>query len=138
MVRRWRKGDSTVICPRCGEPGTLYVQRKGKRKYLYVVHYEAGNRRSCYLGPEDGYVYFSKINDVFAGIATGRQLDPVKELEKYIMFAGAAFFAIEKTIRDEDFTTAENKKEAKILLNDFIRSIERWKKRFKEILEEME
>ena len=39
-----------VICPRCGQPGTLYRHRRG---YWYVAHWdrEAKRPRTCYIGP---------------------------------------------------------------------------------------
>ena len=41
-------------CPICGENGTLYVKKSGKRKYYYINH---NNKKHCYLGPVDKYVH---------------------------------------------------------------------------------
>ena len=44
----------TSKCPICGENGTLYVKKSGKRKYYYINH---NNKKHCYLGPVDKYVH---------------------------------------------------------------------------------
>ncbi|AFU92034.1 hypothetical protein STSV2_55 [Sulfolobus virus STSV2] len=41
-------------CPICGENGTLYIKKSGKRKYYYINH---NNKKHCYLGPVDEYVH---------------------------------------------------------------------------------
>jgi len=43
----WNSNE--VICPKCGRPGRLIRNRKGKRAYVLVLH----GRQKCYLGPED-------------------------------------------------------------------------------------
>jgi len=56
------------ICPRCGLPGWLEVQRRGKnrKEYYYFYHYEPLDGdpfkvrlTACYLGPNDRYDYVS-------------------------------------------------------------------------------
>ena len=41
-------------CPICGENGTLYVKKSGKRQYYYINH---NNKKHCYLGPVYEYVH---------------------------------------------------------------------------------
>jgi len=56
------------ICPRCGLKYS-YIDKKrvGDQTYLYAVHYLklGGKRRirKCYLGPEDKYIYVSKLHE---------------------------------------------------------------------------
>ncbi|MEM0479143.1 MAG: hypothetical protein QXS16_02340 [Pyrobaculum sp.] len=49
-----------IICPVCGKTGYLTREKRGSRRYLYVVHVERiGKKRvktKCYLGPADGYI----------------------------------------------------------------------------------
>ena len=59
---------SDKICPRCGLKYS-YIDRKkvGDQVYLYAVHYLKGGSkkkaRKCYLGPEDKYIYVSKMHE---------------------------------------------------------------------------
>jgi len=52
-------------CPRCGLPYS-YIKRKriGGRVYLYAIHKSKGKvTRECYLGPQGGYEYVSKLHE---------------------------------------------------------------------------
>jgi len=52
-------------CPRCGLPYS-YIKRKrvGGRVYLYSIHKSKGKvTRECYLGPQGGYEYVSKLHE---------------------------------------------------------------------------
>ena len=56
------------ICPRCGLKYSYIERRKvGNQTYLLAVHYlKMGSRRKikkCYLGPEDKYIYVSKMHE---------------------------------------------------------------------------
>ena len=59
---------SDKICPRCGQKYS-YIDRKkvGDQVYLYAVHYfKSGKKRrikKCYLGPEDKYIYVSRLHE---------------------------------------------------------------------------
>jgi len=56
------------VCPRCGERYS-YIERRsvGDQVYLYAVHYlkVKGKRKikKCYLGPQDRYIYVSKMHE---------------------------------------------------------------------------
>ena len=52
-----------IICPRCGEKGTLVKSPKAGRVYYKVRHGKRGNYWYCYLGPED-YVYATRTHDL--------------------------------------------------------------------------
>jgi len=63
----WCCGMSMLgkVCPRCGMPFS-YVKRKrvGGRVYLYSIHKSKGKvTRECYLGPQGGYEYVSKLHE---------------------------------------------------------------------------
>ncbi|MEM4454846.1 MAG: hypothetical protein QXT28_09065 [Thermofilaceae archaeon] len=59
-----------VVCPRCGERGSLYVQRVGGRDYVYMRHRKGKSERRCYLGPADEYVAVQKVlGEVYAPLA---------------------------------------------------------------------
>jgi len=56
------------ICPRCGLKYSYIERRKvGNQTYLLAVHYlKMGSRRKikkCYLGPEDKYIYVSRLHE---------------------------------------------------------------------------
>jgi len=56
---------SLKACPRCGLPYS-YIKRKriGGRVYLYAIHKSKGKvTRECYLGPQGGYEYVSKLHE---------------------------------------------------------------------------
>jgi len=53
------------VCPRCGMPYS-YVKhrRRGGRVYLYAIHKSKGKvTRECYLGPQGGYEYVSRLHE---------------------------------------------------------------------------
>jgi len=62
------EGDRSKICPRCGLKYS-YIERRrvGNQVYLLAVHYsKEGKRRKvkkCYLGPEDSYLYVSRMHE---------------------------------------------------------------------------
>ncbi|CAH04240.1 hypothetical protein STSV1pORF57 [Sulfolobus virus STSV1] len=64
-----------VICRACGEPGTLYIKKVGERKYKYVKHYK---KKSCYLGPVEGYEY---VNGNYEKIGLNLDLRGVDEFD---------------------------------------------------------
>jgi len=43
------KPGETMLCPRCGEPGILYVDKRG---YKYFHHFKEGTRMRCYIGKQ--------------------------------------------------------------------------------------
>ena len=56
------------VCPRCGLKYSYIERRKvGNQVYLLAVHYsKRGKRRKvrkCYLGPENSYLYVSKMHE---------------------------------------------------------------------------
>lgn len=52
------------VCPRCGQIGYRYVERRGGRKYVYYAHYDPGSGRvrKCYVGPADVYDHAEKLH----------------------------------------------------------------------------
>lgn len=59
-----------AVCPRCGERGSIYVQRVNNRDYVYMRHRKGKSERRCYLGPVDEYIAVQKVySEVYAPLA---------------------------------------------------------------------
>ncbi|MEM4964090.1 MAG: hypothetical protein QXT13_08080 [Pyrobaculum sp.] len=70
-----------IICPRCGQPGYKYMERRGFRLYYYVVHIEnRRKRRKCYLGPVEGYVRPVPMPEMLVHMLTPEQRRRLLEL----------------------------------------------------------
>jgi len=54
------------ICPRCGQPGKLINERKGKRTYIYIYHYDKSTKKTikCYIGPLLKYKYVEQFHNL--------------------------------------------------------------------------
>lgn len=51
-------------CPRCGSPGSISVEKRGSRRYLYYVHVSDGRRVKHYVGPADSYVHAERMHEL--------------------------------------------------------------------------
>jgi len=73
------------ICPRCGQPYRwLETKTMDGREYLFAVHVINGVRKSCYLGPEDGYALM-KVTHPYLKL-TGFGATPREELERRLRY----------------------------------------------------
>ncbi|MFN3805234.1 MAG: hypothetical protein ACK4SY_09275, partial [Pyrobaculum sp.] len=97
-----KRVGNAIVCPRCGQPGRIYVTKKqtrkktqnnttqngtqedGVRKYYYVMHSENGQVRYCHLGPE-AYIYVSRVHSFeFRGYKKEYTMMPLKRFIDYI------------------------------------------------------
>jgi len=95
------------VCPRCGQPGWLEVQKRGKnrKEYYYFYHYEpvdyggvtnpyAVKLTACYLGPKEKYDYVSW--------AQPHELKPYHEQHKEVEYLLALAHRIKDFARSFD------------------------------------
>jgi len=99
---------SIPICPRCGSPGALVTRARKTgegiggekiRYYYYVVHYEGGKTRECYLGPADYYKYaaetYEKVLKLGLALASPARKEGVAELFMSVAEAAAELAPVE-------------------------------------------
>ena len=89
------------ICPRCGRPYN-WLDRKtiDGRRYLFAVHVINGVRKSCYLGPEDGYVHAARTHPFLQLSAFGAS--PHEELERRLEYIEESFRSLPKLVSTEE------------------------------------
>ncbi|MEM4620462.1 MAG: hypothetical protein QW607_09650 [Desulfurococcaceae archaeon] len=54
------------ICPRCGLPGKRRSESRGKRRYIYFIHYDKETKRTIkhYVGPLLKYKYVEQFHGI--------------------------------------------------------------------------
>ncbi len=95
-----------MVCPRCGQEGTLELKRVGGREYAYVTHWYRDStgrlrKKRCYLGPLGSYEYVSRMHEreglTLRGLVKDvgnvkltpnpRALQYIRELARYVRVA---------------------------------------------------
>jgi hypothetical protein len=89
------------ICPRCGQPyNWLETKTMHGRRYLFAVHVINGVRKSCYLGPEDGYVHAARTHP-FLQLSAFRA-NPREELERRLRYIEENAQSLPKLVSTEE------------------------------------